>query len=94
MEKAGREAIETLLPAEKMTVGIWIRVKHFAATPLGMKVRAEANLKEVNRRRLVFETAVFDEIEKVAEGENVQIIVSKDRFLERIQKKKQMLNTN
>jgi uncharacterized protein (TIGR00369 family) len=87
MELAARNAIKDCLPDGKMTVGTFIRIQHLAAAPLGSKVRAEAQVKEIEGRKLVFEVAVYDEFEKIAEGENEQLIVSIDRFLARIQKK-------
>jgi len=88
MELAARNAIKDCLPEGKMTVGTFIRIQHFAATPLGSKVRAEASLKKVDGRKLVFDVAAYDEFEKIAEGENEQLIVSIDRFLTRIRTKK------
>ena len=88
MELAAREAIEDRLPEGMMTVGTFIRIQPLAAAPLGSKVRAEARLKRIEGRRLVFDVAVFDETEKLAEGENEQLIVSVDKFLSRIKKKR------
>lgn len=88
MELAARNAIKDCLPEGKMTVGTFIRIHHLAATPLGSKVYAEASLKEVNGRKLVFDVSAFDEFEKVAEGENEQLIVSINHFLARIHKKR------
>jgi len=87
MELAARNAIKDRLPEGKMTVGTFIRIQHFAATPLGSKVRAEACLKEIVGRKLVFDVAAYDEFEKIAEGENGHLIVSIDKFLGRIKKK-------
>jgi len=87
MELAARNAIKDCLPEGKMTVGTFVRIQHLAAAPLGSKVRAEAQVKEIEGRKLVFEVAVYDEFERIAEGENEQLIVSIDRFLARIQKK-------
>jgi fluoroacetyl-CoA thioesterase len=87
MELAARNAIKESLPEGKMTVGTFIRIQHFAATPLGSKVRAEASLKEIDGRKLVFQVAAYDEFEKIAEGENEQLIVSIDKFLIRVRKK-------
>jgi len=87
MELAARNAIKDCLPEGKMTVGTFVRIQHLAAAPLGSKVRAEAQVKEIEGRRLVFEITVYDEFERIAEGENEQLIVSIDRFLARIQKK-------
>ena len=87
MELAARNAIKDCLPEGKMTVGTFVRIQHLAAAPLGSKVRAEAQVTKVDGRRLVFEVAVYDEFEKIAEGENAQLIVSIDGFLARIKKK-------
>lgn len=87
MEQAAMNAIEGLLPEGKMTVGTTINMKHLAATPLGVRVRAEARLTEIDGRRLVFEVMVYDEFEKIAEGENGRFIVSVEKFLEKIKMK-------
>jgi uncharacterized protein (TIGR00369 family) len=87
MELAARNAIKNCLPEGKMTVGTFVRIQHLAAAPLGSKVRAEAQVKEIEGRRLVFEIAVYDEFEKIAEGENEQLIVSINNFLARVHKK-------
>ena len=87
MELAARNAIKNCLPEEKMTVGTFVRIQHLAAAPLGSKVRAEAQVKEIEGRRVVFEIAVYDEFEKIAEGENEQLIVSINNFLARVHKK-------
>ena len=87
MELAARNAIKDCLPEGKMTVGTFVRIQHLAAAPLGSKVRAEAQVKEIEGRRLVFEITVYDEFERIAEGENEQLIVSIDKFLARIERK-------
>jgi fluoroacetyl-CoA thioesterase len=87
MEHAARDAIKGRLPEGKITVGTLINMKHFAATPLGAKVRAEARLREIDRARLVFDVVVYDEFEKISEGVNERFIVSVDKFLEKVKKK-------
>ena len=87
MGLAARNAIKESLPEGKMTVGTFIRIQHFAATPLGLKVRAEAYLKSMDGRKLIFDVVAYDEFEKIAEGENEQLLVSIDKFLRRIKKK-------
>jgi predicted thioesterase len=88
MELAARNAIKDRLPDGMMTVGTFIRIQHFAASPLGSRVRAEASLKKVDGRKLVFDVIACDEIEKIAEGENEQLMVSINKFLDRIEHKK------
>ncbi len=87
MEHAALKALEGCLPEGTITVGTRIEMKHFAATPLGMKVRADATLREVHDRRLVFDVSASDEVEKISEGVNERFIVSIDRFVEKVRKK-------
>jgi predicted thioesterase len=88
MELASRDAVDGHLPAGKITVGTQIRIRHRGAALLGSTVRAESRLEAIQGRRLVFRVEAYDEHEMIAAGENEQLIVSADRFLERIQKKK------
>jgi predicted thioesterase len=88
MELAARNAIKDRLPEGMMTVGTFIRIQHLAASPLGTRVRAEAFLKKVDGRKLVFDVVARDEFEKIAEGENEHLMVSIDKFLDRVKTKK------
>jgi predicted thioesterase len=53
-----------------------------------MKVTAHALLKEVDKNRLVFVVDAHDEVEKVAEGEHERILVPRERFLQKVEKKR------
>jgi predicted thioesterase len=53
-----------------------------------MKVAAHALLKEVDENRLLFLVDAYDQKEKVAEGEHERILVSKERFLQKVERKK------
>jgi predicted thioesterase len=68
-----------------------VRFRHVAATPLGARVRAWAYLRQIRGRRLVFDVSAYDEWDKISEGENVQLIVSLEKFLERTQQKHQQI---
>lgn len=87
IEQASRNAIEKFVPGKSMTVGTMINIRHLAATPSGSKVRAEAYLKRVDGRRMLFGVAAYDEFEKIAEGENEHLLVSVDGFLDRVRRK-------
>ena len=71
------------------TVGTRIELSHMAATPLGMKVRCESELVEIDRRRLVFSFTVFDEREKVAQGSHERFIIDSAKFLAKSEEKRQ-----
>lgn len=87
MEHAAWKALEGRLPGGRITVGTRIEMKHFAATPLGMRVRADATLREVDGRKLVFDVSASDEVEKISEGLNDRFIVSINRFLDKVREK-------
>jgi predicted thioesterase len=87
MEMAGHRAIEHLLGPGQSSVGTLVNVRHLAATPLGMSFRAEAELIEVDRRRLRFRVAAFDAVEQIGAGEHERFIIDIDRFADRIKAK-------
>ncbi len=87
LEEAARTATEESIPEGSMTVGTLVKVRHLSATPPGLKVRAEASLKEIDGRRLVFDVTAYDDFEKIAEGEHERFIVSTEQFLKRVRKK-------
>jgi len=87
MEQASRNAIAGRLPEGRISVGTEARVRHFAATPIGVGVRAESELSAFEEGRMVFKVVVNDEFQKIAEGENVQILVSVQSFLDRVRRK-------
>ena len=93
MELSARDAINGRVPEGKITLGTRIDIRHFAAAPLGAKVHAEARLKAVLGNRLIFQVAAFHGLEKLAEGENEQIVVSLERFKRRFQKKTALRNS-
>jgi fluoroacetyl-CoA thioesterase len=84
MESAAMNALDGHLEAGETTVGTRIEISHLAATPLGEQVRAEARLVAVDGRRLVFELAAFDEVRRIGEGRHERMVISRDRFLQRL----------
>ena len=69
------------------TVGTLMELAHIAATPLGMKVRCETELVEIDRRKLVFTVKVYDEKEKVADGRHERFIIDNAKFLSKAEGK-------
>jgi len=88
LEEAAIEAIHEFIPTEKVSLGVEIKIRHLSPTPFGMKVTANAILKGVDKNRLFFLVDAFDELEKVAEGEHERVLVSKDQFLQKVEKKR------
>ena len=87
MEQCALEGVLPLLQPNQNTVGIRVEMRHLAATPMGMKVTMRCTLTEIDRRRLVFQAEVHDELEKVGEGWNERFIVDGERQEQRIQEK-------
>ena len=87
MELAAREAVQGLLPDGMITVGTRVNIRHMAAAPLGARVLARACLLEVKGRRLRFYVEAAHRYETLARGENEQLIIRRDAFLERVRRK-------
>ncbi|MBC8265296.1 MAG: thioesterase family protein [Anaerolineales bacterium] len=88
MEKAAVAAVDHLLPDGYRTVGVKVDVRHLAATPVGMRVRSQAELTAVEGRKLTFRVEAFDEVERIGEGEHKRVIIDVGRFKERIEAKR------
>jgi predicted thioesterase len=87
LEEASAEAVRPALPLGQTTVGTRVDMRHLAATPVGMRVTASAELLEVDERKLRFRIQAHDERELVAEGTHERAIVNRARFLERVAQK-------
>ncbi|MCX7903695.1 MAG: thioesterase family protein [Caloramator sp.] len=87
LECAAKNAVDLHLPTGYSTVGIRVDVKHLAATPIGMKVKAMAELIEVDGKRLVFKIEAYDEKEKIMEGLHERFIVDVEKFMQKIKDK-------
>lgn len=88
MENASLTAVDPILPEGMATVGTELSIKHLAATPVGMKVRARAVLEEVDGKRLLFKVEAFDEKEKIGEGTHERYIINLAKFLAKNAEKK------
>ncbi len=88
MERAAVAAVDHLLPDGYRTVGVEVDIRHLAATPVGMRVQAQAELIAVEGRRLTFRVEAFDEVEKIGEGVHRRVIIDVERFKERVEAKR------
>ena len=87
MEAAALNAVEGLLPAGHQTVGTRLDISHTAATPVGMRVTAHAELIGIDGRRLTFRVSAQDERETIGEGLHERIVVDVARFDQRTRDK-------
>jgi predicted thioesterase len=87
MEAAALDAAENLIPAGHQSLGIHLDVRHIAATPVGMRVRATARLVAVEARTLSFAVEARDERDVIGDGTHQRIVVNVERFDQRVQAK-------
>ena len=88
MENAAVNAVQAGLEAGQGTVGTRLEVTHDAATPVGMKVWAEAELTAVDGKKLTFTVRAFDEAGPIGGGTHERFIITVDRFLAKAEAKK------
>ena len=87
MEKAAYMAIAPSLPEGDSSVGCELKISHVSATPVGMAVRAEAEVTAVEGKMIHYTVKAFDERGLIGEGTHVRALVHSDRFLERTNNK-------
>jgi fluoroacetyl-CoA thioesterase len=87
IEAAALAAVEHLLPAGHQSLGIKLDVSHVAATPVGLRVTATAEVLRVEGRTITFRVEARDDFETIGGGAHERIVVSVARFDERVQRK-------
>jgi predicted thioesterase len=87
IEAAALAAVEHLLPAGHQSLGIHLDVRHFAATPVGLRVTATTEVTGIEGRSVTFRVDVRDEREAIGGGTHQRVVVSVARFDERVQRK-------
>jgi fluoroacetyl-CoA thioesterase len=87
MEAAALDAVEALLPAGHQSLGTHLNVGHYAATPVGMTLRATAVVTKVEGRMIEFRVEAFDDKERVGDGTHTRVVVNVERFDARVQRK-------
>ncbi len=83
MEQASWQSVANDLEPGYVTVGTLVNVRHLAATPPGQRVRATAELIEIDGRRLLFKVEAYDEKQKIGEGQHERFIVNLERFMKK-----------
>jgi predicted thioesterase len=87
IEAAALAAVEHLLPAGHQSLGIRLDISHTAATPVGLRVIATAEVTRVEGRTISFHVTARDEFEPIGGGSHERVVVSVARFDERVQRK-------
>ena len=87
IEAAALNGIEHLLPSEHQSLGTHLDVSHVAATPVGLRVTATAEVLQIDGRNVVFRVEARDDFEVIGGGTHRRVVVSVPRFDMRIQRK-------
>ena len=83
MEGAACEAIQEALSDTQTTVGTELNIQHISATPVGLEVRAEAEVIAVDGKVITFSVKAFDEAGEIGNGTHKRVIVNTQKFLEK-----------
>ena len=87
IEAAALAAIEQSLPENHQSLGTRLDISHTAATPVGMRVRASAEVVRVEGRTVHLAVKAEDERELIGQGTHERVVVNVERFDERVQRK-------
>jgi fluoroacetyl-CoA thioesterase len=88
MENAALNAVRVYLDHGESAVGTGVNVRHLAATPAGHQITAEAEVTEVDGRRIAFKVSARDNTELIGEGTHERMVVDLARLDKRLQAKK------
>ena len=83
MEGAACEAIADCLSDTQTTVGTALNIEHISATPVGLEVRAEAEVTAVEGKVITFAVRAFDEGGEIGKGTHKRVLVNSQKFLDK-----------
>ena len=88
MERTCRLSVKPYLEEGQETVGTHVNVSHDGATPVGMKVWSESEVIDVDRRKITFKVAVYDDAGLVGQGTHERFIIDEKKFGDKVEAKK------
>ena len=88
MENAALNAVKPYIEAGESVVGTGVNLRHLAATPVGHRVTAEAEVTEVEGRKIAFKVTARDETETIGEGTHERMVVDLERLGRRLAAKR------
>jgi len=87
MENAALNAVRSYLEPGQSAVGTTVNIRHLAATPVGHRVTAEAEVTKVDGRRIEFKVTARDEVEEIGNGTHERMVVDLPRLHQRLSAK-------
>ena len=83
MEGAACEAIAEAMGENQTTVGTMLNIEHISATPVGLDVRAVAEVIAVEGKVITFDVKAYDEAGEIGHGTHKRVIINSQKFLEK-----------
>jgi predicted thioesterase len=87
LEMTCRDSILPHLDSGYDSVGTEVKVRHLAATPMGMEVKFHSEVIAIDERRVRFKVSAFDEREQIADGTHERFVINVERFAARLKEK-------
>ena len=87
MEGAACEAIAEAVSENQTTVGTMLNVEHISATPVGLDVRAVAEVTAVEGKVITFDVKAYDEAGEIGHGTHKRVVINSQKFLEKVYNK-------
>lgn len=88
MERTSRLSVKPYLEEGQETVGTKVDVSHVSSTPVGLKVWCESEVVEIDRRRIVFKVAAYDEKGLIGEGTHERFVIDVAKFQAKTEEKR------
>lgn len=87
MEEASYKLVAPYLEEGQGTVGTRMEVRHLSASPVGMQVTCESEIRSLDGRRIEFSVRCQDEKGLIGEGVHERFIIDKKKFIDKAQAK-------
>jgi predicted thioesterase len=84
MENAALNAIKPYFESGESAVGTHVDVSHLAATPIGRRIEAFAEVTKVAGRQIEFRVSAVDGSEEIGRGTHGRVVIDLARFIERL----------
>lgn len=80
IEETAWKSVTPFLEEGQSTVGVSLNINHTAPTPVGMRIKCETILMDVDGRKLTFEANVYDEKGQIGNGTHERFIINSEKF--------------
>lgn len=88
MERVAHRLLVAHLADGQSSVGVLVDVRHLAPTPIGSTIRVKVEVEQLEKSRVTFSVAAWDQVEKIGEGSHERVVIDEERFLHRVSTKR------